>query len=93
MNDYEGDFSFALARDASIERDSVTTTVIEIIGESPVCDDAAVPSSSTQVITKVKVPAADLDAVLAVLPPNADTIDLKRPFGVLSLGDKVNIID
>ena len=67
---------------------TVTTSIDLINGDSPDCDDAT-PPGSTLVITDIEVPAADLGAVLALLPTASSTIDLGGDFGVVSLGNDV----
>ena len=68
---------------------TVTTSIGTIIGESQDCADAT-PEGSTQVITDIEVPAADLGAVLALLPLSSNTIDLGGDFGVVSLGERLD---
>ena len=65
---------------------SVTTSIDSINAFSPECDDAN-PPGTTQVETRIEVPAADLGAVLDLLPTASSTIDLGGDFGVVSLGN------
>merc|ERR1712048_1295564 len=82
-DDYIQAFDNALASTAS-----VNTSIIPfgIKGNSPNCDDATA-AGSTQVTTNIQVPAADLGAVLDLLPMASSTTDLGGVFGVVSLGD------
>jgi len=43
------------------------------------------------VITDIEVPAADLGAVLDLLPMASSTIDLGGDFGVVSLGNYISV--
>jgi len=65
---------------------SVTTSIDSINAFSPECDDAN-PPGTTQVETRIEVPAADLGAVLDLLPMASSTIDLGGDFGEVSLGN------
>merc|ERR1712048_259089 len=81
--DYIQAFDNALASTAS-----VTTSIGAIQGNSPECDDAT-PPGSTRVQTDIEVPAADLGAVLDLLPSASSTINLRGDFGEVSLGDRL----
>ena len=83
--DYIQAFDDALAPVAS-----VTTSINFIIGNTGICDDV-IPAGSTNVATNIAVPAADLGAVLNLLPLASSTIDLGGDFGVVSLGDEVTV--
>ena len=86
--DYIAAFNNALAPAAS-----VTTSIAGVSGNSPQCVDAT-PPGSTRVVTNIAVPAADLGAVLALLPTAAGTIDLSPSiFGVVSLGNELTLIN
>ena len=79
--DYEAAFDDALASTAP-----VTTSIFAVEGASPDCADAT-PAGTTRVDTVIQVPAADLGAVLALLPTASGTIDLSGVFGEVSLGN------
>ena len=79
--DYIAAFSNALASAAS-----VTTSINGIQGNSQLCAEAT-PAGTTRVDTVIQVPAADLGAVLALLPTASGTIDLSGVFGEVSLGN------
>ena len=81
QTDYNEAFDNALASTAS-----VTTSIDSIDGDSPFCANAT-PAGSTRVETRIAVPAADLGAVLALLPAASSTIDLGGDFGEVSLGN------
>ena len=90
--DYEAAFDNALAQVATVN----TSIPFGIQGNSEFCDDAA-PPNSTRIVTQIEVPAADLGAVLdllpisSLLPTNSSTIDLGGDFGVVSLGNDVTL--
>lgn len=77
--------------DNALESTAPVTTSIDFIqGDSIFCDDAS-PAGTTQVITDIEVPAADLGAVLDLLPMASSTIDLGGDFGVVSLGNYISV--
>jgi len=85
--DYNAAFKNALASTAS-----VTTGINFILENADRCDDATL-AGTTQVSTTFEVRAADLGAVLDLLPTASSTIDLGGDFGVISLGDDLTFLD
>jgi len=83
-DDYIQAFDNALASTASV----TTSIPFSVEENSPFCVDAT-PPGSTHVVTDIEVPAADLGAVLDLLPTASSTIDLGGDFGEVSLGNNV----
>ena len=83
---YIAAFNNALASTASV----TTSIPFGVVEDSPSCDDAT-PEGSTRVVTDIEVAAVDLGAVLALLPTASTTIDLDGDFGVVSLGNQLEL--
>ena len=85
---------FALSSWDGLDDNITASVTFEIpfgaVGNSPDCDDAT-PPGSTKVSTTIFVPAADLGAVLDLLPTASSSINLAGVFGEVSLGNTLFI--